>query len=74
MVSSHQLKVLARFSSLPLSVALALSIGIKPATTQPAELRNSARQQIESYIILQEEYEPPVTGTPTNDGGSGSRT
>lgn len=74
MVSGHQLKILARFSSLPLSVALALSIAIKPAASQVAELINTARQQIESFIILQEEYEPPVTGTPTNDGGSGSRT
>lgn len=74
MVSSHQLKILARFSSLPLSVALAFSIAMKPPVAQSAELTNIARQQIESYIILQEAYEPPVTGTPTNDGGSGSRT
>lgn len=74
MVSGQRLKILARFSSLPLSFALALSIAIKPAATKPAEPTSNAREQIQSFIILQQEYEPPVTGTPTNDGGSGSRT
>ncbi len=74
MVSGQQLKIVAGLSSLPLSIALAFTIVIKPAAANPTEPTNSSRQRIESPLILQDEYKPPVTGTPTNDGGSGSRT
>ena len=74
MVSGQQLKRIAGLSSLPLSFAIACFIAMKPATANPTEPTSSSRQQVESPLILQDEYKPPVTGTPTNDGGSGSRT
>lgn len=74
MVSGQQLKRIAGLSSLPLSFAIACSIAMKPAAANPTEPTSSSRQRIESPLILQDEYKPPVTGTPTNDGGSGSRT
>ena len=38
---------------------------MKPAAANTTEAANSSRQQVESPLILQDEYKPPVTGTPT---------